>query len=274
MGSMTKMEKEKRVIVKAAKTIAEISEGVFSHTFDVSLWLVAYTAALSVPQSSVGQLYRAQRTADRFLHQINYETIKQGIAEARRRGFLKKTVRGRRVWPEITEAGRKRLQSLIPQYDEKRTWDGRMHIVTYDIPERKRRDRFLLREYLKRIGCARLQESVWVTPYNPFDILQEFVEEKALQGTMIVSNMGKGGSIGEEHLKDLIVRVYNIAELNKRYEEWLYDVKEHGSMDQWGVIHYLSILRDDPQLPFALLPDWWKGEEAHRKLRAFKKKNW
>lgn len=271
---MTKMEKEKRVIVRAAKTIAEISEGVFSHTFDVSLWLVAYTAALSVPQSSFGQLYRAQRTADRFLHQINYEAIKRGIAEARRRGFLKKTIRGRRAWPEITEAGRKRLQSLIPQYDEKRTWDGRMHIVTYDIPERRRRDRSLLREYLKRIGCARLQESVWVTPYNPFDILREFSEEKALQGTMIVSNMGKDGSIGEEHLKELIVRIYNITELNKRYEKWLYDVEEHGSMDQWGVIRYLSILRDDPQLPFALLPDWWKGDEAYRKHRAFRKKNW
>ncbi len=247
---------------KASEAIAVLTDGVLSYAVDVSLWFVAFSASLSVPQSSVGQVYRAQVNADRFLNRINYETIKQGIAEARRRGLLKKTTRGRRAWPEITKAGEKRLQGAIPQYDSKRVWDGQMHLVTYDIPEVKSRDRALLREYLRRIGCARLQNSVWITPYDPIDILRDFVREKSLQGTIIVSRLGKDGSIGDENLKDLIVRVYFLENLNKRYADWL-DESRKKLRDMQLILQYLAILRDDPQLPFSLLPSWWLGERAH-----------
>src|SRR3989337_1644773 len=104
----------------------------------------------------------------------------------------------RHAIPEITKEGRKRLRRLIPRYDEKRVWDGRMHLVTYDIPERRYSDRQLLRMYLKKIGCGRLQDSVWITPYNPVDIIRAFVEKHDLAGTVIVSDMGDGGAIGEE----------------------------------------------------------------------------
>jgi len=29
------------------------------------------------------------------------------------------------------------------------------------------------------------------------------------------------------------------------------------------VTGYLSILKNDPQLPFTLLPKWWKGDQAY-----------
>ena len=69
----------------------------------------------------------------------------------------------------ITERGRKALvfeQSRLSLSNTKRKWDGRWRIVTFDIPERRRSVRARLREMMKSIGFVRLQESVWVYPYD------------------------------------------------------------------------------------------------------------
>ena len=69
----------------------------------------------------------------------------------------------------ITEIGRKALafeQSRLSLNDTKRKWDGLWRIVTFDIPERRRGIRARLREMMKSIGFVRLQESVWVYPYD------------------------------------------------------------------------------------------------------------
>ncbi len=69
----------------------------------------------------------------------------------------------------ITEKGSKAFafeQSSLSLRDTKRKWDGRWRIVTFDIPERRRGIRAHLREMMKSIGFVRLQESVWVYPYD------------------------------------------------------------------------------------------------------------
>lgn len=256
--------KKKSLSRKLSRAALQLTEGLFSNAVDLGLWYVAFMGALSVPQSSVNQVYRAQVTADRFLNQVNYEVIKNALNTARKRGFI--TYHRRRAWPGITTEGRRRLAAVVPSYDQKRLWDKRMHVVTYDIPEKKRDDRDLLREHLCLIGCARLQDSVWITPYNPVDTLRSFIEENGLSGTIIISDMGKDGSIGEENRQSLIVRVYNLEKLNDRYEELLCEIDEHG-VDHWVVIKYLSILRDDPQLPFELLPRWWKGDKVYQLVK-------
>lgn len=241
------------------------AEGVFAHTVDMALWLSIYFAEMSLPQSASGQLWRAQRAADRFLDHVNYEVIKNAMLTAKKRGWVKTVRRG--ALPEITKEGRRRLLSVIPLYDNKRVWDERMHLVTYDIPEKDKSQRELLRKQLIRIGCGKLQDSVWMTPYDPIDTLRTFIEERSLGGTIIISNLGRDASIGEENLQGLVVRIYKLEELNKRYEKWIKDVETLKSMDQLALFGYLSILRDDPQLPFDLLPKWWKGDKAYKRVK-------
>lgn len=238
-----------------------LAEGLFSHAVDLALWTVIYLGEVGLPQPTSGQVWRAQIAADHYLCQVNYDVIKNALKMARRNGWIK--TRRRNAPPEITKEGKRRLAGVIPQYDEKRTWDGRMHLVTYDIPEKRKVDRELLREYLRRIGCAMLQESVWITPYNPIDLVRSFVDEKELSGTVIVSDMGKDGAVGEENLRSLLVRIYNLERLNERYEEWLSSIGELDYIDHFALIRYLAILVDDPQLPFSLLPPWWKGDKAN-----------
>jgi len=259
------MGKAKRLFYTAEGVAARVGEGLFSYVVDVSLWNAIFMAELSIPfETTSGKIFRAQIAADRFRSQWNYQTIKEAIARARRNRLLRPAKRGRHAIPEITEAGRRRLAAILPVYDEERVWDGRMHLITYDVPERKRLDRDALRETIRHLGAGRLQDSVWITPYNPIDTLRVFIEERRLVGSVIVSDMGHEGSIGEEDLGSLVVRIWRLDQLNDRYEEWLREYKRADRLDQWLVTSYLTILRDDPQLPFALLPKWWKGEESWR----------
>ncbi len=63
----------------------------------------------------------------------------------------------------------------------------------------------------------------------------------------------------------MIREIYNLDELNDRYKKLLYEFskgKKDASVDTVAS-HYLSILKDDPQLPFELLPTDWRGDEAY-----------
>jgi CRISPR-associated endonuclease Cas2 len=246
-----------------SRTALALAEGVFAHTVDMSLWFTIYLAQMSIPQSASGQLWRAQIAADRFLRQVNYEAIKNALVSAKKHGWIKHT---RHTLPEITEKGRQRLKAVLPQYDEKRIWDGRLHLITYDVPEKRKTDREKLRRCLRQLRCGKLQDSVWITPYNPIDVLRRFIQANNLSGNIIISNLGQDASIGDEDIKALVVRIYDLEALNKKYQDWLGSAEDFGSIDHYLIIQYLAILRDDPQVPFSLLPSWWKGGEAYTRV--------
>ncbi|MEK7592582.1 MAG: hypothetical protein AAB508_04275 [Patescibacteria group bacterium] len=256
---------KKKRTKELSSEILKMAEGVFGTVIDLSLWYVAYFTSLGIPQKQSGAYWRAQNNADSFIESVNYEVIKRGIAEARRRGFVEKKELNKSV-PHISQSGTKRLLSVTPFYKEVRPWNGKMYLVTYDIPEKQRRDRMILYRYLKQIRCARLQDSLFMTPNNPKDMLSVFVKEHELGGMIIVSDIGKDGSIGDEDVHALIIRVFEIEKLNKRYDMWLMRVRGK-TIDQFSILGFLSILKDDPQLPYELLPEWWKGEEAYEKVK-------
>lgn len=260
------MGRTKKLLVATGTMTRIAGEAVFSTAIDAALWSAIFMAELSLPQSKSGQMWRAQIAADKFLNHWNYNTMKAAFANARRKRLLQPVKRGRHTIPEITEAGKRRLAAIIPIYDEKRVWDGRMHLITYDVPEKKRLNRDALRGVIRQLGAGRLQDSVWITPFNPVDTLRSFINEHNLSGSVIVSDMGQDGAIGEEDLGSLVIRVWRLDLINDRYKEWLQQYRRSDKLDQWLVTSYLAILRNDPQLPFALLPKWWKGDKAYRLL--------
>ena len=50
--------------------------------------------------------------------------------------------------------------------DENKIWDGKWHIVIFDIPVARTKTRNILRFHLKKIGFVQIQGSVWVYPYE------------------------------------------------------------------------------------------------------------
>ncbi len=79
-------------------------------------------------------------------------------------GFIRQTATGSIL---LSEKGRQRI--LIESLDNivlhnKKT-DGYRRIIMFDIPERRRSARNILREKLREFECKQLQKSVYITPY-------------------------------------------------------------------------------------------------------------
>jgi len=212
--------------------------------------------------------WKVDSKIDEDLENLNYEKIKRALAYLRQKGLVE-TIKANSILPKISQAGLERVHSLLPHYDEKRFWDGNLYLITYDLPIKKNRERNSLRDFLKKIGCGMLQQSLWITPYNPTELLKRFVTEKNLSEDLIlVSSLGKKGTMGGMSLPDLIEKVYCLSKINREYEKFLFDCREKREPKPKLIFQFLSILENDPQLPFDLLPEDWQGEEAYRVLQS------
>ncbi len=256
----------KRKILK--RKVAQISEGVLATATDLVLAEIFFAFEAIEPGTSArpGDIWKAYYRSQKDLQQINYQTLKRAFLYLKRRGLINYVKEDIFTLPEITKQGLERLNGLFPKYYKERPWDGKIYLVAYDIPEEQRAERDKLREHLKKIGCGMLQASVWLTPYNPREVLQEFIKEKMLGGAVIISDVGKDGSIGQMTVKELVVKVYDLHQISEDYEDFLQEFrrKKGGNITpSQAAFRFFAILNEDPQLPFELLPLDWKGDKAY-----------
>lgn len=103
--------------------------------------------------------YRARTAAGRL--------VKKGYAEwvdENGKKFLRITDKGRQQLA-IDQEKAKLIAGKKPR------WDGRWRMVVFDIPERRRAIRTRLCSIMREIGFVRMQDSVWVYPYDCEDFI-------------------------------------------------------------------------------------------------------
>lgn len=248
-----------------ARKLLEATEGLVATATDLILFFTIIPFALPGAHTQGEMSRRTQDVLELVGEDLNYRTIKNTIIKLVAAGLVTKKPSRNALDIAITKLGRTRIEAIVPTYHEKRPWDGHLYLVSYDVPAKPKAKRDMLREYLRRIGARLLQESLWLTPYNPRDIVDDFVQTHGIGGAILVSKLGTDGAIGEESLPDLIRRVYNIDALNERYAEFIETYEDAKHVRPFKLtINYLSILKDDPQLPFTLLPKDFLGEKAYR----------
>ena len=90
-------------------------------------------------------------------------------------GYIAFEKRDGKQYARITEEGSKILafeqeKARLSNIKKKR-WNGRWRVVIFDVPERRRVVRDRLRDIMKEVGFVRLQDSVWVFPYDCEDFI-------------------------------------------------------------------------------------------------------
>lgn len=69
---------------------------------------------------------------------------------------------------------------------DKEKWDGKWRLVIFDIPEKRRTVREVLRARLKELGFKRWQQSLWVSKKNCTKQLRDFIKRVGIERWVIV----------------------------------------------------------------------------------------
>lgn len=255
------------------RTISRVTWGVTKTVAGLILYQVALGVAVATTgggksSRTAGEAIKnADAISDSLFVALDPDQWQSAWQNLRRRGLVN-SIKGKQYEGLITERGLKRLQQEIPVYQEDRPWDRRIYLITYDIEEEDKDLRNDLRKYLKEIGCAELQKSTYLAVYNPRGLLRTWLGRRMRTGDVLVSDLGPDGSLGDRPLVELVADAFRLSKLNLDYGGFLAEfsqVDENNQLQkQQAFFRYTSILADDPQLPFELLPDWWLGDKAFR----------
>lgn len=100
--------------------------------------------------------------------------LHQTIYDLQKRRMVRRVRRKGRYYLAITEEGkRKYIRASLNaiRIEPLQSWDGRWRIVLFDIPEKNRFGRDVLRSKLRDLGFFQLQKSAFVYPYPCADTL-------------------------------------------------------------------------------------------------------
>ena len=114
--------------------------------------------------------------------------LKQKLIILERSGLIKSKHDGGEIYFELTRAGEQWLEKekiKRRRNEQKGKWSGSWWLVMFDIKEFSRRKRDLLRNELRGFGFVKLQNSVWVTPYECGDVV-ELLKTELLLGNDVV----------------------------------------------------------------------------------------
>lgn len=185
------------------------------------------------------------------------------VSKLLKTGQIEKVIKNGEPYLRLTNNGKKFLVRDFPVFKlRNQKWDGKWRLVFYDIPEKMRTKREYLQAKLKELGFGMIQESVYLSPFDLAEDLEEFVISQGLKDYVFV-HVGKQILAGE--IKSLVERLWEIDSITDRYEELLRKIKSEKEQD---VIfkEYEEILKDDPCLPLELLPDKWLGEKVRKEM--------
>lgn len=158
MGNLEKEAKKQRRLGK----IQEVALAVVA---------IAGVLALTAVAPNMLQLLGGMgRNKSRFKNQSEHV-----LTRLAQNGHITFEEREGKRFARITDAGQRFLLShgrnLFMLAKKPKRWDRRWRIVLFDIPEKRRKTRDALRKTMKSFGFYRLQDSVWVYPYDCEDVI-------------------------------------------------------------------------------------------------------
>lgn len=210
-------------------------------------------------------------------------------------GYIEKVIENGIPYLRLTSSGEKRVKRDFPLFSiQRKRWDRKWRVVSFDIDEvsKKLRDRF--REKLKELGFGMLQESVFITPNDIIKDFTEFIEKQELEDYVYILEVSQivGGDV-----KSLVNKIWHLDELNEKYIKILNKIRKfdltitrgrplqlnnprkENKKSEEELLNfikdirkeYLEILLIDPFLPKELLPENWQGREARVAIKNLEK---
>lgn len=117
-------------------------------------------------------------------HDLKKASLSQAIKRLREQGFIE-LVDDKELILRLTDSGKDRaLWKKMMVGNTK--WDGKWRLVIWDIPEKRRLARDLLRFKLKQLGFVQWQKSVWASKVNCTKVLRDFIRKTGIEDWVMV----------------------------------------------------------------------------------------
>lgn len=237
------------------KEIGRLTSGIVTTVLDLILFNLFIIGEAAIHPEDFRSIFRAEKRIGKLFLEKKDRVLRDAIYRAKRKGLIKEDLK-------LTERGKKRLEKFLPQFLSREDWKEKWYFVIFDIPEKLKILREILRENLKLLKFGRLQDSVWISPYNLFDKIEKIIKDYKLEPYVIFGVLDK---IGKEDSQTLAERVWKLDKINQQYAELISEWEKANEKERsWLRFKYLAILREDPQLPKKLLPKDWLGERVRR----------
>jgi len=181
---------------------------------------------------------------------------------------------------ELSEAAAGRLPAYFdaPVY-WRRKWKGIWYMLVYDVPEKDRAYRDVLRQFLKtqRLGC--LQQSVWLTPEDMRPQFNDLVDAAAIDSFAFLFESRTVLGLPSQRVVEQAWNMELLHDIQRRYctvaEENLSKLAKGCGVNDAAELMGLALAAfhtaffRDPLLPENLLPRDYLGKRAwelHRRL--------
>ena len=190
-------------------------------------------------------------------------------------GDIEKVVKKNQVHLRLTSQGSERLKHDIPLLDlSEKPWDKKWRLVTFDIPQKNYRQRDALRRKLVSLGFGQWQRSVYISPYNLNQEINQFLKHQKLFKYAVCLE-AKRLSEGDDRL--IARKAWQLDKLEEKYWKFIDDCvqleekiedKSFEKKEITGIMErFLYLLQEDPHLPKELLPSNWPFSKVKKSFR-------
>jgi phenylacetic acid degradation operon negative regulatory protein len=159
-------------------------------------------------------------------------------------------------------------------------WDGAWRVVTFDLPEVRRKDRHRLWKALRAARLGLLQRSVWIWPHDVQELLTQIIEATGVPECFC------GFKATQLFLctdAEIVLSAWDFVELTRRQRGYLSnraatvrqlkatdDLARLAALAREEWVAYEHAFAHDPLLPTKLLPPGYQGaavERQHAEIR-------
>lgn len=181
-------------------------------------------------------------------------------------GDIEKVISSGKPVLKLTSEGKGKWLREFPLFElSQRKWDRWWRMVAFDIPNKLKGRRTSLRKKLKELGMGKLQESLYITPYDFGLDLQEFIETHEL--SEFVEVFEARHTFGSNP-QTIARRVWELDKLEEKYEEIKQQLEKKHKFTFKDKLEYQTkfeqIILYDPLLPGELLPKDWIGFKVRK----------
>lgn len=203
---------------------------------------------------------------------VGEHATRAAVSRMTRRGLLRSVRRGRQVYLGLTSHGatvlrdgRGKLEADVVD----RHWDGHWTLLTFSVPETRRADRHALRTRLGWCGFAPLRSGLWVAT-RAADVSQALSELDLLEHAEVF----RAEAVMWTDPARIAREAWDLGAISAGYRRFLdrWTDPVASGLDELSQTTRLSaewllLIRQDPRLPLALLPQDWPGVQAQERFR-------